>query len=95
MKRTYGDPRTPYQNMLSSKKVSNKKKRQLTKTYLSLNPAELKRRIEEKQNQLLKLKQLKEQERSADLMMEKELINQQNLIHSSVANLIAEQIGVR
>ena len=95
VKRTYGDPRTPYQNMLSSKKVSNKKKRQLTKTYLSLNPAELKRRIEEKQNQLLKLKQLKEQERSADLMMEKELINQQNLIHSSVANLIAEQIGVR
>lgn len=95
VKRTYGYPQTPCQNMLAATTVSNKKKQQLVKMYHSLNPAELKRRIKEKQDQLLKLKRLKEQEQTDVVIMGKEITNRQNLIQFSVANLIAEPMGVR
>ena len=95
VKRKYGQPQTPYQNVLASNKVSKWKKQQLKKIYKSLNPAKLKRQIKEKQDQLLKLKKLKEQEQTAAALMEKEMIPPKKLIHFSVANLIAEPMGVR
>jgi len=95
LKRTYGSPRTPYQNVITRTTVSKWKKQQLTKTYRQLNPAELKRRIRTKQDQLLKLKKRKEQEQIDTIAMKQELNNPQNLIQFSVANLIAEPMGVR
>lgn len=95
LKRTYGSPQTPYHNVLASTTVSKKKKQQLTKMYHSLNPAALKRRIKEKQDQLWKLKKLKEQEEKNFVNAEQTLPNNQNFIQFSVANLIAEPVGVR
>lgn len=93
LKRVYGKPKTPYQNLMNSLNIPKKKKQELTKIYKQLNPAELKRQIEEKQNLLWKLAQTKE--KIEIISMEKELNNSQNLIHVSVANLIAEPEVVR
>lgn len=90
LKRTYGIPQTPYQNVLVSSTVSTWKKRQLTELYSALNPAELKRQIKKQQDQLYKLKQAKEQEMAHIAQIEKEFTNQQNFNQFSVANLIAE-----
>ena len=95
VQRTYGQPRTPYQNVLASNRLSPQKKQALTKLYQSLNPAQLKRQIQIKQDQLWKLKKLKEQKQTTALRLEKDLANQSNLIPFSVANLIAEPMGVR
>lgn len=91
LKRIYGLPQTPYQNILTSATtVPQWKKRQLTKLYRQLNPAQLKRQIKETQDRLYKLKRIKEQEQRHTTVMENELTNQQNVIKFSVANLIAE-----
>jgi len=99
MKRVYGEPKTPYHNLIVSKHISKQKKQELTKLYRQINPAKLKRQIEEKQNQLWKLVQTKETEtqhtRNIHMQMKKELNNSQNLIHVSVAKLIAEPTEVR
>lgn len=57
--RKYDKPKTPYQRIMESKEVSNKKKQELEKIYLSLNPAELKRRIDKKLDVLYKTYQNK------------------------------------
>lgn len=57
--RRYDKPKTPHQRILESKEVSEKKKQELEKIYLSLNPAELKRRIEKKTNAIFKCYQEK------------------------------------
>lgn len=95
VKRKYGKPQTPYRNVLASESVSKWKKQQVSKIYRSLNPAELKRQIKAKQDQLWKLKRLKEQEQIQTETMENEIKDQRNLIQFSVANLIAEPMGVR
>jgi hypothetical protein len=95
LKRKYGSPKTPYQNVIESKTISLEKKQQLTKVYQQINPAKLKRQIEEKQNRLWKLMQTKEQEQIQTIKMKNELNNSQNLIHISVTKLIAEPTGVR
>jgi len=53
--RTYDTPKTPYQRIMESKLLSQQSKDKLTKTYLSLNPAELKRKIDEKIHLLFKV----------------------------------------
>lgn len=50
--RKYDIPKTPYQRVMESKEVSEKKKQELKKIYQSLNPAELKRAIDRKLNLL-------------------------------------------
>jgi len=57
--RTYDKPKTPYQRALESPEVSEKKKEELLKVYLSLNPAELKRQIEKKMDTLYRTYQNK------------------------------------
>ena len=52
--RQYDKAKTPYQRLLESPELSEKKKRELTKVYLSLNPAELKRKIDKKLDNLYK-----------------------------------------
>lgn len=50
--RKYDQPKTPYQRIIESAEVSRKKKGELKKIYNSLNPAELKRTIDQKTKQL-------------------------------------------
>ena len=53
--RKYDKARTPYQIILESDEVLEKKKKELEKLYRSLNPAELKRTIDKKLNLLYKV----------------------------------------
>lgn len=48
IKRKYDQPKTPYQKIMESKEVPEKTKQELKKIYHSLNPAELKRKIDAK-----------------------------------------------
>lgn len=59
-KRTYGPAKTPYHRLIESKQLSPEKVRELEALYLSLNPAELKRRIDRKLNGLYELYQRKD-----------------------------------
>jgi len=52
VKRVYDIPKTPYQRIMESNQISKETKRNLKAFYLSLNPAWLKREIEEKINRL-------------------------------------------
>lgn len=57
--RKYDTPKTPYQRVIESKEVPKNKKEELKKIYLSLNPAQLKRAIDEKLDLLYKIYQKK------------------------------------
>jgi len=46
--RKYDVPKTPYERLMESGQISEETKKQLQKIYQSLNPAELKRKIDEK-----------------------------------------------
>jgi len=46
--RKYDVPKTPYERLMESGQISKETKKQLQKIYQSLNPAELKRKIDEK-----------------------------------------------
>ncbi len=53
--RKYDTSKTPYQRIMESERIQEKTKEKLTKLYLSLNPAELTRRIDEKIHRLFKI----------------------------------------
>ena len=55
----YDLARTPYQRLLASHEVAPEVKAELTRTYLGLNPAELKRRLTACQGKLLELHRTK------------------------------------
>lgn len=55
----YDLARTPYQRLLASPEVAPEGKAELTRTYLRLNPAELKRRLTASQDKLLELNRTK------------------------------------
>jgi len=55
IKKEYDSPKTPYQRVMEEKEVSKNIKRELKKIYLGLNPAQLKRKIDEKLNMLYKV----------------------------------------
>ena len=48
LQRLYDVPKTPYQRLLESGQISNEKSHQLQQLYQALNPADLKRRIDDK-----------------------------------------------
>ena len=52
--RRYDTPKTPYQRLMESEHIPEETKKRLTKLYQSLNPAELKRGIDEKVHLLFK-----------------------------------------
>jgi hypothetical protein len=52
IKRTYDQPRTPYQRVMESRQIDRKTKQQLRATYDALNPAELQRHLAELREQL-------------------------------------------
>lgn len=50
--RKYDKPKTPFLRLMESKEISKQKKKELMKIYLSLNPAQLKRQIDKKLDEL-------------------------------------------
>jgi len=60
VRKTYDKPRTPYRRVLESEQVTPATKKQLTRTYRGLNPAQLKRDITGLQNELMNLVAAKE-----------------------------------
>ena len=54
-RKKYDQPQTPYQRLLTSNDVTPESKQKLTANYLSLNPFELRRRIENKLKTIFKL----------------------------------------
>lgn len=76
----YDTAKTPYKRMMESSEVSNEKKVELKATYDSLNPAELKRRIDKKLWELYKAHQKKN-----GLPVEKTQINNKKLVPSMVS----------
>jgi len=55
VKRKYDIPKTPYQRLIESGQISEEAKKELEAIYRSLNPAELKRKIDEKIHRLFKV----------------------------------------
>jgi len=70
--RKYEVPKTPYQKLMESEQISEGVKKELQNLYLSLNPAELKRGIEKRLNELFKVYQEKSK-RSEPLPKNKKL----------------------
>jgi len=55
VKRKYDTPKTPYQRLIELGKISKEEKEKLQELYLSLNPAELKRKIDERTHNLYQI----------------------------------------
>ena len=83
MHRAYDLPQTPYQRTIAQKGISPKTKRELRKLYETLNPAQLKREIDEKIDMLWKLYQHKCQTEKVEPM--------KKLKPTTVSFFIAEQ----
>lgn len=58
--RSFEEPKTPYQKIMESRMISQDTKQKLRNVYQSLNPAELKRKIEKKQDELYRVYRTKE-----------------------------------
>ena len=86
--RKYYPAKTPYQYLMKSDQIPPAKKKELEKIYLALNPAQLKRIIEQKLDNLYKVYQQKQQ-RSA------EVIPLKRLTPRLVTKYIVEQEPVR
>jgi hypothetical protein len=69
--RKYDDPKTPYQRVMESSGVDVRVQKELTKIYEALNPAKLKREIDDKINKLYKIYQKKN--KSHDIQEKKKL----------------------
>ena len=52
IKRKYDTPKTPYERLMESGQISEETRKQLETVYLSLNPAQLKRSINDKLDKL-------------------------------------------
>lgn len=63
IKRIYDKPKTPHNRLIESGQVSKEREEELRETYLSLNPAELKRRIDRKLSELIRLYDRKRKKR--------------------------------
>lgn len=68
VKRVYDKPKTPYQRLIASDQVKAKTKDKLTKTYQALNPAQLKREIDQSLSQLHQLYQAKHNNQNIEPM---------------------------
>ena len=77
IKRKYGQAKTPYRRLIESDQISNEEKERLTAIYQSLNPAQLKREIDKKLDNLYKIYQKKKG---------RENINSTNKLNPSLAS---------
>jgi len=67
IKRKYGRAKTPYHRLIESNQISEQEKEKLTAIYRSLNPAELKRNIDKKLDNLYKIYQNKKGQENINL----------------------------
>jgi hypothetical protein len=81
--RKYDYPQTPYRRIMESDEVEERTKQKLMKVYISLNPAQLKRVIDEKLNRLYKIYQQKSKSQGIGV--------QKKLKPNMVTFLIADQ----
>ncbi|MBC7189497.1 hypothetical protein H5U35_04690 [Candidatus Aerophobetes bacterium] len=72
--RKYDTPKTPYQRLIESPNIQDATKSKLKAIYLSLNPAQLKKSIEEKVNKLYKVYQKKTTQKKLNLIKNKHLV---------------------
>ncbi len=63
--RRYDIPKTPYQRLMESEHIPEETKEKLKELYQSLNPAELKRKIDKKIHRLFKVYEEKQRETEA------------------------------
>jgi hypothetical protein len=68
IKRKYDVPKTPYQRLMESEQLPEESKRELEAIYLELNPAELKRSIDAKLDELLRVHEEKKRCQDANPM---------------------------
>lgn len=87
IKRKYDVPKTPYQRLIESGQIDEQTKQELTNLYCSLNPAELKRRIDIKLKRLQQVYQLKNQTQKVEPL--------KKLTPRSVTNYIIQPEQVR
>jgi len=73
--RVYDKPKTPYQRLLKSPELPEDRKQKLTETYQSLNPAELKRIIDKKLDNLYKFYRQKNDKNNSQKVDEKKRIS--------------------
>ena len=67
LKRKYSRAKTPYRRLLESNQISEKEKEELTAIYQTLNPAQLKRMIDKKLDNLFKVYQKKKGQENISL----------------------------
>jgi len=68
LKRKYDTPKTPYQRLMDSGQISEQTRKQLETVYLSLNPAQLKRSINTKLDELYRTYEEKRKSQQIDPM---------------------------
>ncbi|MBC7189732.1 hypothetical protein H5U35_05915 [Candidatus Aerophobetes bacterium] len=73
--RKYDTPKTPYQRLIESPNIQDATKSKLKAIYLSLNPAQLKKSIEEKVNKLYKVYQEKNKTREVNPCKRQKLLS--------------------
>lgn len=67
IKRKYDRAKTPYRRLIESDQISKEEKEALTETYQTLNPAELKRTIDQKLNNLYEIYKKKKGQKNINL----------------------------
>lgn len=87
IKRKYDSPKTPYQRLIKSNQIDEQVKQELTDLYCSLNPAELKRRIDIKLKRLQRVYQFKNQTQKVEPL--------KKLTPRSVTNYIIQPESIR
>jgi len=81
--RKYDNPRTPYGRVMESDEVEERTKQKLMKVYMSVNPAQLKRAIDDKLNKLYTIYKHKNKTQSVEV--------KKKLKPNTVTFLIADQ----
>jgi len=88
--RKYDVPKTPYHRLIESEHIREDTKEKLTKLYQSLNPAELKRKIDEKLKELYQAYERKRGiQTSFPLKRQTPRMSQDHRIQQSVAQLVS------
>jgi hypothetical protein len=93
VRRTYGTPKTPYQRILDDPMIATEITQRLREEYRSLNPAKLKREIEQHQDALYQAYQKKQHAQRAAAERKAEKLKK--LTPRSTTFLFAEPMGVR
>jgi len=87
IKRKYSQAKTPYHRLIESDQISQKEKEELTAIYQSLNPAQLKRSIDKKLDNLYRIYQKKQGRENVSLTkkLKPSLVSFSNMIQNKVS----------